>query len=731
MNGRKNHILAVLLMLLGVFSSHAQTASFLSKYEYWIDDDYEHKQTGEHTSSTLELEIDCSSYATGVHVFNFRGLNSEDQYGPLSQSLFFVAHPEEPESRDIAGYEYWIDTPANRTFVESSAAEIPLEISMDDLKVGVHQFFFRSKATNGRWGALHQMLFARPAPAETRGETIVGYSYNFGGESKYVKITPRTNYTLGTSIALPDLKKIGSIGQGCSFSFGSAQATMNRTQNVVFNIQFKNDKEQWSNPTCYGFTMTDAVSHAYVPLAIGRRAVLEQAEQGDYQAVKCVVNEPDYYYIKTTVPCNIDVYKSTGVLLESILPEDLEYPHVIDLSAGTYYCVAYNMSDATTLRLLQYEECVEEPVITFEDKQVTITCTDPDADIYYTLDGSEPTESSAKYTAPFILGRNCTIQAVAMCEGASPSDVVSLVVDSHYADNFVMTYNGTDEPVLSDLSNSSVSALSLTDNSLAFVEGDIQTSGLSKPENVIVKDGANWVASDVALTDAEPYYSPTDVQTDELSYARTFPHTNWQALYVPFEADYSAWKSQGVQVAEFSNVHQYEDGKTVIEFFTLKDNSVVKANVPYLIKPNSVGSVSFDFANVILTETPAEAVSVMCQSTRSVFSLTGIYQPKSGLSTVNDYVMKDGTFLNPTTESVVLNPFRIFLSVSEHDYGTRAMSAPHSIILSVDGKELGTTDIDLLIEDSETGVFYDLNGNVVKKPTRGIFIDRGKKVMNK
>lgn len=47
------------------------------------------------------------------------------------------------------------------------------------------------------------------------------------------------------------------------------------------------------------------------------------------------------------------------------------------------------------------------------------------AKIYYTTDGSTPTEMSALYTAPFTLTENTTVKAIAVEEGLSPSNVVS------------------------------------------------------------------------------------------------------------------------------------------------------------------------------------------------------------------------------------------------------------------------------------------------------------------
>ena len=62
---------------------------------------------------------------------------------------------------------------------------------------------------------------------------------------------------------------------------------------------------------------------------------------------------------------------------------------------------------------------VATPVITLTDNSVTITCDTTGATIYYTLDGSTPTSSSAQYSAAFTLDSSCTIKAIAIKGGKS------------------------------------------------------------------------------------------------------------------------------------------------------------------------------------------------------------------------------------------------------------------------------------------------------------------------
>ena len=54
---------------------------------------------------------------------------------------------------------------------------------------------------------------------------------------------------------------------------------------------------------------------------------------------------------------------------------------------------------------------------------VTLSCSDRDAEIYYTTDGSEPTLKSSKYKSPFVILKTCTIKAKAFEKGKSPSFV--------------------------------------------------------------------------------------------------------------------------------------------------------------------------------------------------------------------------------------------------------------------------------------------------------------------
>ena len=74
----------------------------------------------------------------------------------------------------------------------------------------------------------------------------------------------------------------------------------------------------------------------------------------------------------------------------------------------------------------------------FEAQSVTIACTTPGAEIYYTLDGTTPTKSSTKYTGAIAVSTTTTINAIAY-NGSDDSNVATVTL------TFPTVYNGIGE----------------------------------------------------------------------------------------------------------------------------------------------------------------------------------------------------------------------------------------------------------------------------------------------
>ena len=69
-----------------------------------------------------------------------------------------------------------------------------------------------------------------------------------------------------------------------------------------------------------------------------------------------------------------------------------------------------------------------------DEADVTITCATSGATIYYTLDGSDPTDQSSEYLAPFTVNTTTTVKAIAVNDGMNDSAIASLLVEIGEAD---------------------------------------------------------------------------------------------------------------------------------------------------------------------------------------------------------------------------------------------------------------------------------------------------------
>ena len=131
-------------------------------------------------------------------------------------------------------------------------------------------------------------------------------------------------------------------------------------------------------------------------------------------------------------------------------------------------------------------------------QEVTISHNDADATIYYTLDGSDPTESSTQYTAQFTITTTTTVKAIAVKNGVSSSVTtatftnigVGTIADANALDptsqfiftgNAVVTYQNGSNLWIRD---SSGSGLIYGSGVGTYTNGNILKSGWSATKTV-------------------------------------------------------------------------------------------------------------------------------------------------------------------------------------------------------------------------------------------------------
>ena len=223
-------------------------------------------------------------------------------------------------------------------------------------------------------------------------------------------------------------------------------------------------------------------------------------------------------------------------------------------------------------------------------------------------------------------------------------------------------------------------------------------------------------------------------------YVRNYEHTNWQALYLPFDIAFDDI-SDRFDVARLNNIHQYDDNedgqfdRTELEVLHLKAGSTLKANIPYMVRAKQTGEQTMAATNV--TVQPMTSKQLDCSSITHRYLFTGSYQEISGqdMFTKKYYAMSQGNLSLATNPTAYLSPFRWYMAAEDRT-GNSAAYAPKMIrVVDIEtGETTGIGEVETT-EAPQSGNIYDLNGRLVRTDgnlqalPKGIYILNGKKVV--
>ena len=249
-------------------------------------------------------------------------------------------------------------------------------------------------------------------------------------------------------------------------------------------------------------------------------------------------------------------------------------------------------------------------------------------------------------------------------------------------------------------------------------------------------------AEPVDINDNTPYNSPVDFTATTLNYTRNYLGADqWQAVYVPFEANATDWTDKGITVASINNFHEYEkkDGsgyETVLEV-KKATSGAFEANTPYLLRTKDNGSKTITINNAKLHKASSE--TYYCMSMTRQYDFTGIYTRQSGLgqdgSSVAVYALNKQGLIAPLDASKEVGAQRWYLTVSNRN-GSNISQASKSRSINIDEVGEGATTaikgIQVITnneaDNTSLNGIYDLQGRKLsKEPTHGIYIKNGKK----
>jgi surface protein len=180
----------------------------------------------------------------------------------------------------------------------------------------------------------------------------------------------------------------------------------------------------------------------------------------------------------------------------------------------------YTPSDTTSFVFHADGVTCSNPVFARNGNVITITTLTPEAQIYYTTDGTDPTAQSLLYADSIVVANNMTIKAIVMRENYYPSQVTTFVVDWFKCETPTYAWNGDNLSLATATDGASINYwLSDEDvNGDGFIDAQdsrTYTDPVSITRDVVInafarKDG--WNSSDTLVID--------------------YPYSAWQELLI-------------------------------------------------------------------------------------------------------------------------------------------------------------------------------------------------------
>ena len=293
-----------------------------------------------------------------------------------------------PEELELVEYFYDTDPGHGKGTIINNVKEgdNTLQLSTNGLQPGPHLLFMRSQSSSGAWSTTQAHAFYL---GSKRGEQVTRLEYFFDQDPGYGKGKLISNVGIGE-------QKLQLSTEGLP------------TGAHLLFVRSLDDQGHWSSLLAHPFMVCNSEGFAALEYFI------DDNDPGVGNA--------------TQLEMPVD-----GMLTFSI-PTD-------ELTAGehTIYVRGIN-ADGIWSQIQQANFMVTQPELapcadvtyTYNGRYATLSTTTDEAKIYYTLDGSDPTENSSVYTGTIDVGGLTTLKAVATKDGMNPSDTLTYNVPCYY-----------------------------------------------------------------------------------------------------------------------------------------------------------------------------------------------------------------------------------------------------------------------------------------------------------
>ncbi|MBR5374275.1 MAG: hypothetical protein IK131_06360, partial [Paludibacteraceae bacterium] len=149
MNRTKHIGLSLLALLCCILATASEP---VTKYEYWLDQRFDSRQTiTELTEGSWDAQLDLSSLSPGLHRLAIRAGTDDGRWSAVVMKHFLIPQAESVQENILDKYEYWIDKNfAGRVSGPFDAEGIvDMDIDFSNLAPGLHSIAFRALDKNG------------------------------------------------------------------------------------------------------------------------------------------------------------------------------------------------------------------------------------------------------------------------------------------------------------------------------------------------------------------------------------------------------------------------------------------------------------------------------------------------------------------------------------------------------------------------------------------------------
>lgn len=257
---------------------------------------------------------------------------------------------------------------------------------------------------------------------------------------------------------------------------------------------------------------------------------------------------------------------------------------------------------------------------------------------------------------------------------------------------------------------------------LVPVEGAKQNLAESNFTVTIGEDAELRTILDETSTTAPAAATGVDVRVK-----RTLTANQWNTICLPFamsEAQCKAAFGDDVELADFTSWSSEEDGEGDIVAINVGFTPVtaIEANHPYIIKVSSaVTDFTVDGVNIAPENEPTVQVGTK-KAERGY--MTGTYVANFTVPS-EDLFLSGGKFWY-SKGLTKMKAFRAYFEFADVLASVDGSSAP--VFISFDGETTGINNVKQTVGDNK---YYNLSGQQVENPGKGLYIQNGKKVIIK